>query len=194
MRAGLPELPQKMKTRFIQQYGLSVSEAALLSEEEAVARYFEGCVKEAGDAVSARTIALWISGEIFGWLNQSGEKFEDLRVPPAALVELLRLTAKGTINLNTAKVVLGEMLLGGRQAEEIIRERGLIQLNDVGQIAEVVAGVLAEFPREVASYHQGKTTVFNWLLGQVMRRTAGRASPALARAELERQLGGSKED
>jgi len=194
VRANLPELPQAMKKRFIHNYGLSAGEAVLLSEEEAVARYFEACLEQAGDSIAPRTIALWITGEIFGWLNQSGEKFENLRVPPAGLVDLLRLTAKGIVNLNTAKLVLNEMLASGKPAQAIIEERGLIQLDDAGQIADIVAKVLAEFPREVASYHQGKTTVFNWLLGQVMRQTAGRASPAVARAELERQLAGSKGD
>ncbi|MFN7035867.1 MAG: Asp-tRNA(Asn)/Glu-tRNA(Gln) amidotransferase subunit GatB [Bellilinea sp.] len=194
VRANLPELPRAMKRRFIQKYGLSAAEAALLTEEEAVARYFEACVEQAGETVTARTIALWITGEIFGWLNQSGERFENLRVPPAELVNLLRLTAKATINLNTAKLVLNEMLATGKPAQQIIEERGLIQLDDTRQIAEIVAKVLAENPREVASYHQGKTTVFNWLLGQVMRQTGGRASPALARAELERRLSGSTSD
>ncbi len=194
VRAALPELPQAMKNRFMQQYGLNAGEAALLSEDEAVARYFESCVSEAGPAVPARTIALWICGEIFGWLNQSGESIEAVRVTPAALVELLRMAGDQTINLNTAKMVLSEMLATGRGAAEIIGERGLTQVRDTALIAEVVARVLAENPREVESYYQGKTTVFNWLLGQVMRQTGGRASPSAARAELERQLSAAKTD
>lgn len=192
VRAALPELPQAMKNRFMQQYGLNAGEAALLSEDEAVARYFEACVSEAGPAVPARTIALWICGEIFGRLNQSGESIEAMRLTPAALVELLRLAADQTINLNTAKMVLSEMLATGRGAAEIIGERGLTQVTDTALIAEIVARVLAENPREVEAYYQGKTTVFNWLLGQVMRQTGGRASPSAARAELERQLSASK--
>jgi aspartyl-tRNA(Asn)/glutamyl-tRNA(Gln) amidotransferase subunit B len=86
------------------------------------------------------------------------------------------------------------MLASGRGAAEIIGERGLTQVRDTALIAEVVARVLAENPREVESYYQGKTTVFNWLLGQVMRQTGGRASPSAARAELERQLSASKTD
>lgn len=188
VRAGLPELPQAMKTRFVQQYGLNPAEAALLSEDEAVARFFEACVRQAGDEVAPRVIATWITGEIFAWFNQSGENIETLRVSAGGLVELLRLIADQTITLNTGKMVLSEMLATGRAAREIIGERGLVQVSDSGLIAEIVAKVLEENPREVESYFQGKTTVFNWLLGQVMRRTAGRASPALARAELERQL------
>ncbi len=194
VRAGLPELPQAMKMRFRQQYGLNASEAALLSEDEAVAAYFEACVQAADKGISPRTIALWITGEMFGWLNQSGQSMEDVRVTPAALVELLHLTSNQTINLNTAKAVLAEMLTSGRSAPEIIRERGLTQLSDATLIGEIVARVLAENPREVDSYLQGKTTVFNWLLGQVMRQTGGRASPAAARAELEHQLLAAKKD
>jgi aspartyl-tRNA(Asn)/glutamyl-tRNA(Gln) amidotransferase subunit B len=194
VRADLPELPQAMKRRFCQQYGLNATEAALLCEDEAVAEYFEACVSHAKSAVLPRTIALWISGEIFAWLNQSGKSIAQLPVTPAMLVELLRFAGDQTINLNTAKVVLAEMLSSGNPAAQIIAERGLTQLNDTGLIAEIVANVLAQNPREVEAYHQGKTTVFNWLLGQVMRLTGGRASPSAARAELERQLAAFNQD
>lgn len=194
VRASLPELPQAMKIRFCQQYGLNAAEAALLCEDEAVAGYFEACVSQAKSAVSPRTIALWISGEIFAWLNQSGKSIDQLPVTPAMLVELLRFAGDQTINLNTAKVVLAEMLASGSSAAQIIAERGLTQLRDTGLIAEIVANVLAQYPREVEAYYRGKTTVFNWLLGQVMRQTGGRASPAAARVELERQLAALKQN
>ncbi|MEW6648891.1 MAG: Asp-tRNA(Asn)/Glu-tRNA(Gln) amidotransferase subunit GatB [Chloroflexota bacterium] len=190
-RASLPELPRALKNRLHRQYNLPQVEAALLAADAALAAYFEQAAAAAGGVAPPRAIAAWITGEMFAFMNQSGQTIADLLVSPQSLADLLRLLADGTINPNTAKLVLAEMLASGNPAAQIVAERNLCQVSDGGLIAEIVARVLAENPVEAQAYRQGKTSLFNWLLGQVMRQTGGRASPPAARAELERQLAGS---
>lgn len=184
---SLPELPVNRLKRFQTQYGLNAEEAALLLEEYAVADYFEETVK-AASGVAPRMIAGWITGELFAWLNQSGEPIEQIKVSPIEFAELLQLITQGEINLTTAKMVLGEMLRSGYTAGQIVAERGLKQISDADQIARWVAQVLAENPQELQSYLGGKETLVHWFLGQVMRLAGGRADPQRVRQELEKQL------
>jgi aspartyl-tRNA(Asn)/glutamyl-tRNA(Gln) amidotransferase subunit B len=183
---SLPELPEPKARRFQQQYELGAPDAFLLAQDQGVANYFEAAAAAASQA-APRVVANWITGEIFGWMNQTGRPFESLAVSPKALAELISL-AGSEINLNTAKNVLAEMLSGGQHADEIIRARGLGQISEPGAIAALVAQVLADNPVQLANYLAGKQTLSNWFFGQVMRAAQGQANPQVLRAELERQL------
>jgi aspartyl-tRNA(Asn)/glutamyl-tRNA(Gln) amidotransferase subunit B len=187
IKAGMVELPDAKQERFIRQYGLSEYDARLLVEDKAVAAYFEQVV--AVDAkVSPKSAANWINGEWISCLNQSGKSVAEVKVTPQSLAELTLRVAEGKINLNTAKQVFGEMFKTGKSADEIIREKGLVQITDNNLISELIAGVIKDHPEEVASYLAGKETLANWFFGQVMARAKGQASPAVIRAELEQQL------
>ena len=185
--ASLPELPSARAKRFAQQYGLSSADAALLASDRLVADYFDSAAASAaangnGEAgVSPRMVANWITGEIFGWMNQTGQSFQDVHVSPEGLADLLRL-AKQDINLNTAKSVLAEMLNTGKTAAQIMQERGLQQISDTDFIAGLVQKVLQDNPRELASYLAGKETLPNWFFGQVMRAAKGQANPQVLRS------------
>ena len=133
-----------------------------------------------------KTIANWISGELFSLANQNNAAID--RVSPRALVELIRSVSQGEINQNTGKAVLAEMFASGKDSAEIIRERGLAQVSDSTEIAALVQRVLAENPQQVASYQAGKETLSTWFFGQVMRAARGQANPQVVRSELERQL------
>ena len=188
--ASLPELPEPKARRFQQQYGLTPADAALLAEDKSVANFFEA-VLAAAPLVSARTVSNWIVGEIFGWINQTGHSFETLPLSPENLAELLNLSGRD-INLNTAKIVLAEMLSSGQRAPEIIRARGLGQISDTDTVATLVGQVLKAHPDQLANYVAGKETLSNWFFGQVMRSAQGQANPQVLRAELERQLNAEK--
>ncbi len=186
--AGLPELPYAKAQRFQREYLLSAADARLLADDQSVAEYFETAVAaSAGTDVQPRMVANWITGEIFGWMNQTGKSFQEIQAPATGLAELLRM-AGNEINLNTAKVVLAEMLETGRGAAQIVAERGLGQVSDAGTIAGLVRKTLQDHPQELASYLAGKETLSNWFFGQVMRAAGGQANPQVLRAELERQL------
>lgn len=187
VRAALPELPHARRQRFIDIYGLPPMDAALLVNERAVAEYFETALQTA-PSLPPRLIANWILGELFAWMNESGESIEQLKVSPEALVELLSHLQAGEINQTTAKAVLLEMLQSGERAGAIIESRGLRQVSDADALRALVAQVLAENPNEVQSYLRGKETLANWFFGQVMRAVGGKANPQVLRAELERQL------
>ncbi len=190
----LPELPHAKYLRFISQYGLSSYNAWRLTEERAVADYFEQAAKSA----SPQPAANWILGELFSLLNRSTSadgaplKFGDLKVSPGALAELVNLVDDGRINQSSAREVLADMFRSGKGSAEIVQARGFTQVSDQSFISDLVAQALRENPKEVASFKAGKAGVANFLFGQVMKKAAGKANPRIVRAELERQLSAAR--
>lgn len=192
LRAALPELPAAKLERFRSQYGLSRYDAAVLTAEPAVAEFFEQAVAaippgEKG-RLSPKRLANWLSGELFGLLNQAGISIETCRVSPEALAALAGMVAGGRINQNTAKQVLAEMFATGESPEQIVARRGLQQITDADTIANLVRRVLLEHPQQVADYRSGKEGLFRWLMGQVMQAAEGQADPQLVQQELAEQL------
>ncbi len=180
IRARMPELPEAKKARFVAQLGLSPHDADVLTADREVAAYFEELVTAGG---APKPAANWITGELFRLLNRDGLSSDALaaRLPPSALLELMDLVARQTLNLNTAKEVLEEMWASGRSAAQIVAARGLAQISDADALTDIVAQVLDAHPDEVAAYLAGKERLFGWLMGQVMRATQGKANPQLAR-------------
>jgi aspartyl-tRNA(Asn)/glutamyl-tRNA(Gln) amidotransferase subunit B len=133
-------------------------------------------------------LANWITGELFGLLNQSGTGISQSPVSPASLAGLVQLVVNGEINQTTAKMVLSEMFTTGTTAREIVAERGLQQISETGQISELVSQALTDHPQQVAEFLSGKTALARWLFGQVMRNAKGQANPAVVQQELDRQL------
>jgi aspartyl-tRNA(Asn)/glutamyl-tRNA(Gln) amidotransferase subunit B len=186
IRQSLPELPQAKIKRFQQQYGLSEAESTQLVTEKALGEYYEKAV-EAGSG-SARTVFSWLTGEMLSLLNAAGNGIEAVKVQPKDLADLLKIITDGKINQNTGKAVLTEMFATGKPAAEIVAAKGLTQVSDTDFIAKMVAETLAENTKEVESFRAGKTTVANFLFGQVMKKASGKANPQMIRTELERQL------
>jgi aspartyl-tRNA(Asn)/glutamyl-tRNA(Gln) amidotransferase subunit B len=184
---GLPELPAARLKRFQEQHGLSAQDAAVLVDDPVVSTYYQAAVDAAPD-VAPKTIANWITGELFSLVNQAGGSIDTSPVTPGSLVELLRRLGRGEINMLTAKSVLGEMFTSGQSAAQIIAARGLQQISDSGSIAGMVREALDAHPQEVAAYLAGKETLSNWFFGQVMRQAKGQANPQLVKDELARQL------
>jgi aspartyl-tRNA(Asn)/glutamyl-tRNA(Gln) amidotransferase subunit B len=192
VRAGLPELPADRQRRFRSQFSLGEYDASLLVAEKTVADFFEQTVAIAPN-VSSKTIANWLTGELFSLLNQAGASIDTMRISPAGLAELLQMVGRGSINQTTAKTILEEMFNSGRSAAEIAAERGLHQISDSGAIAALVRQVLAENEEQVAAYLNGKETISRWLFGQVMRLAKGQGNPQVIRQELEHQLSTMKD-
>lgn len=192
IRTSLPELPTAKFHRFRKQYSLNAYDTGVLVAEKAVADYFEQAVASLSTqdepGVSPKMLANWISGELFGLLNQVGATIDVMRVTPRSLAELVRMVARGEINQNIAKSVLAEIFTTGKSAAEIIAARGLQQISDASFIARLVEKVLAENPQPVNEYLDGKQNIARWLFGQVMRAAKGHANPQVVQQELERQL------
>jgi len=188
IRAGLPELPREKRLRFIEEYGLTEYDANVLTAEKSIAEYFEEAVNHKSQTVNPKSIANWMTGDLFGLMNQADISVADLKVRPEALAELVGLVTAGEINQSTGKMVLAEMFQSGKGAAEIVESKGLKQVSDESLIADLVKQTLDENPDAVASFKAGKETIVNWLFGQVMRKAQGKANPGVVRAELTRQL------
>ena len=176
MRARLPELPDAKRGRFTAQYGLKREDAAILVEERPVAEYFEAAVRAAAEVAEPRTVANWILGELFRLMRDGAAGIAQVGVAPEALAGLLALLARGTINATVAKEVLAEMVACGDSAGKIVERRGLTQISDTEQLAQVVQDVIEKNPRPVQQFFAGKETVLGFLIGQVMRATHGQAN------------------
>ncbi|MGQ9839957.1 MAG: Asp-tRNA(Asn)/Glu-tRNA(Gln) amidotransferase subunit GatB [Anaerolineae bacterium] len=197
IRARLPELPDAKIARYVAELGLEPRDARLLAADRQVAEYFEATVAALRNQVSLgnlvsedrpKTVANWITGELFRLMNARGIGISAVRVSPQALAELLALVNKGQLNLNSAKKVFDVMFETGRRPEEVVRELGLTQVSDEEALAAAVAEALARYPAEVARYRAGEEKLFGWLMGQAMRETRGRGNPAVVRRLLEAAL------
>lgn len=195
IRGRLVELPDVKIARYVNDLGLDARDAQVLAADRKVAEYFEAAFlalhsqAAANDPVSdAKTIANWITGELFRLMNTAGTGIEAVKVTPASLAELLGLIAAGQINQNSAKKALSVMFETGQAASRVVRDLGLAQVSDTDALAAAVAAALARYPAEVARYRGGEEKVFNWLLGQVMRETRGKGNPTLVRELLAQAL------
>jgi aspartyl-tRNA(Asn)/glutamyl-tRNA(Gln) amidotransferase subunit B len=186
LKAQLPELPEARSQRFMAEFGLTDKEARLLISEKTLADYFEKTVSLSKSP--AKTINNWIAGEFLRHVNDSDLDLEHLPVPPEHLAGLVDLVTLKTINDNTAKEVIAEMFKTGQSADAIVKSKNLGQISDANALEQVVAQILNDNPKEVASYLAGKETVFQWMMGQVARLTKGKADPGVARQLLLQAL------
>jgi aspartyl-tRNA(Asn)/glutamyl-tRNA(Gln) amidotransferase subunit B len=189
LRARLPELPEARRDRFTTQYGLSLYDANVLTSSKAMADYFENCVKLM-DSSKAKVVSNWLSGDFSRLLNATNTEIENVKISPEHLAEMLDLVDNGTISGPAAKVVLEEMFHTGQRASEIITEKKLSQISDVGEIREVVKQAIANNSGAVADYASGKQQALTFIIGQVMKATRGRANPGVVREIVMQELGG----
>ncbi len=189
VKASLPELPDARRERLVADYDLSRYDASVLVEDRAVADYFERAVQVASDTISPKSVANWMTGELFRLMNQTGTDITDVKVKPEDLVALIVMVKVGTINQPAAKETFGLMWKTGRSPQAIVEERGLKQISDAGELVAIVAQVIADNPDPVAQFKAGKETIIRFLIGQVMKATRGKANPQLAEQLLREQLG-----
>lgn len=183
---SLPELPEARSLRFVRAFSLDPSEAAKLIEDRAVADYFEAAVE---DPKEAKRIANWINGEIAARLNRQNLTISDSPVTPGLLRVLIQRIADGTLSGNTAKEVFSALWEGARDVDAVIEEKGLKQITDSDAIESIVDEVLEDSTDQVAQYKSGNTKVFGFLVGQVMKRSQGKANPKQVNQLLKNKLG-----
>ncbi len=188
VKAKLPELPEARRDRFMQQYGLPLYDAGLLTGSRMMAEYFEEMAR-CDKGLPPKEIANWLLGEALRIMNVSNVEIDEFRkkVGPVEFCALVQ-ASHGEINPNTAKSVLEEMYRSGRKAEAIIGERGLCQISDTAQLEETIKQVLLANPQPVADYKAGKKQAVTFLVGQIMRATKGRANARLVNEILTRKL------
>ena len=187
-RASLPELPDARGERLAREYDLGAAEVAHLVSQREMADYFEKAVESAGGAGAARLAANWVTGELTGALNRDGRRIEDAPVGAERLGRLVRRIADGTVSTRMGKTVFDEMWTSGGEPDAIIETRGLRQVTDEGEIARLVDAVLDAHREQVEQYLGGAEKVLGFLVGQVMKRSRGKADPRKANRLLRDRL------
>lgn len=183
----LPELPAQRKARYVEAFGLSPADAAVVTGERAVADYFESATTLRPAGVAPRTVLNWLVNDLFGLQRERGLAADELPVTVEQLAELMGLQHDGALTLGAAKQVLGEMLTG--ESARVAAERlNLLALTDDRLLAEAVNTTLAAFPAAVEDYRAGKTAAIGRLIGETIKLTGGRAKPDEVRALLEKAL------
>jgi len=183
LKAQLPELPDRKRTRFVSDYGLGVEDAGVLVAERATAEFFETVAKGRDPKAAAN----WVTGDLFGALNRKGLGIEQSPVSAAQLGRLIDLIADGTISGRIAKDVFAEMVETGGDPAVIVEAKELRQVTDSGAIEAAVDAALAANPAQVAQY-AANPKVLGFFVGQVMKATQGKANPALVNELLRRKL------
>jgi aspartyl-tRNA(Asn)/glutamyl-tRNA(Gln) amidotransferase subunit B len=158
----------------VSEHGLPDYDASVLTQERELADYFEAAARESGQP---KLVSNWIMTELLRKLKEDARPLAKAAVGPGALAGLVALVASGKISGKTAKDVFERMWASGEGAAAIVEREGLAQLDDEGALAAAVAEVVAASPEQVASYRGGKTAALGWFVGQVMKRTGGRANP-----------------
>ena len=187
--ARLPELPDAKERRFVEQYGLRPQDARLLTQDREIAAFFETTLESVNEQVSSQTVANWMVGEVFRLLREMASDILSLKTSPAQLAELINLVSVGAINATVAKEVLSEMVASGESASSVIARRGLGQIGNRDTLREIARQVIAENPKPLRQYLDGKETVFGFFIGQVMKATRGQADVHAVREILKDELG-----
>lgn len=185
VRADLPELAGAKRQRFLEDYQIPEYDAEVLTSSKYLATYYEECVRE---FPQPKIVSNWIMGEILRELKQQDADIRTCPVSPRHLAGMLKLIANKTISGKIAKTVFDEMYKSGKMPEEIVKEKGLLQISDEGQLEEVIERILAENPGPVAQYRDGKSKTFGFFVGQVMKATKGKANPQLVNTLLKQKL------
>ena len=186
VKKTLPELPDKKRERFVDEYQLPAYDAEVLTSSRELADYFEQCLKTFPDP---KQVSNWIMGSLLGLLNTQGKSIAESPILAQDLAQLLKLIADGVISGKIAKTVFDEMAQSKRPPKEIVAEKGLVQVTDETAIETVVLEVLARSAKEVEAYKSGKTKLMGYFVGQVMQATKGKANPKIVNQLLKAKLG-----
>jgi aspartyl-tRNA(Asn)/glutamyl-tRNA(Gln) amidotransferase subunit B len=181
----LPELPAARRRRFVKEYALPDYDAAVLTLARDVADYFETVAKASGNAKAASN---WVMTDVLRKLKEDDRPLSASKVGPESLAQMIRLIDAGTISGKIAKGVFERMWSSGEAAGAIVEREGLTQVSDEGPIRAAIAEVMAASPEQVATYRNGKTATLGWFVGQVMKKTGGKANPALVNELLKQAL------
>ncbi|HHV08381.1 MAG TPA: Asp-tRNA(Asn)/Glu-tRNA(Gln) amidotransferase subunit GatB [Firmicutes bacterium] len=185
IRADLPELPDVRVARFIKEYGLPDYDAEVLTTSQRVADFYDDCVRLHADP---KAVSNWIMSEVLRLLNAEGKELEETPLTPEHVTKVLKLMDEGVISGRIAKDVFEETFHTGRDPEEIVKERGLVQISDEDELGRIVAEVLEANPNVVEDYRNGKDKALGYLIGQVMKATRGKANPQMVNRLFKEKL------
>ncbi len=184
VKADMVELPDAKRARFVKELGLTAYDAAVICENKETADFFE----KAAHGHDAKKVANWLMGDFFAMLNEKKVELKDSPVSAENLGKLVELITSNVINGKTAKDVFAIMTETGGDPEKIVEEKGLKQVTDMGAIEAIVDEVIASAPDNVAAYKAGKNNLLGWFVGQVMKKSQGKANPAIVNKMIAEKL------
>jgi aspartyl-tRNA(Asn)/glutamyl-tRNA(Gln) amidotransferase subunit B len=185
IRASMPELASAKRKRFLAEYKLSQKDIETLTAEKDIADFFEKTVEAYPDP---QAVCNWVKGGVMMHMNEVGGGLSALKLHPSDLAAIVKMTASGRISGLAAKEVLAEHIKTGASAEEIVKNRSLEQVSDKGALEGVIAEVIKDNEKSVSDLRSGKEAALSFLVGQVMKRTKGKANPKLAGEMLKKRI------
>jgi len=185
----MPELPEPRKNRFVKDYQLSNYDAAIMVSDKNTADYFERC---AGMYENPKIIANWLMGDISAYMRENNVSIKDFKLEPENLSEMLKMIDKGIITGKVAKTLLIEIIQTGKSPEELVKEKSLEQISDVGFLESTVMQVIVDNQKSVEDFKNGKDNAIMFLVGKVMQKTKGKANPGKVNEMLRDRLKGVK--
>ncbi|MDC2992239.1 Asp-tRNA(Asn)/Glu-tRNA(Gln) amidotransferase subunit GatB [Pelagibacteraceae bacterium] len=189
IKSSIPELPDELKNKFIETYKLSNYDASVLTAEKQTSDFFNEAINsDPYLKKSAKIIVNWITSELFSLLKKNNLELNNSPVSPKALGELIKLISKNIISGKIAKDVLEDMFSSGKNAQDIIDEKGLKQVTDQGEIEKVIEEVINDNPKMVKEYLGGKDKLLGFFVGQAMKKTQGKANPKILNDILKNKL------
>jgi aspartyl-tRNA(Asn)/glutamyl-tRNA(Gln) amidotransferase subunit B len=187
VRSSITELPEARRRRFMEQYGLSFSDASQLTSERSLADYYEHAAEASGNP---RATANWLRSELLRELETAGLPASASPVSPEELGALVRMIDEAKISGKQGKDILVEMFKTGKSAGMIVAEQGLVQVSDTAEIDGLIDEVLVANPPQLESYRAGKEALFGFFVGQVMKASKGKANPKVVNERLREKLRG----
>jgi aspartyl-tRNA(Asn)/glutamyl-tRNA(Gln) amidotransferase subunit B len=182
---SLPELPEARRRRYVEQLGVGADDADVLVEDKDMSDFFDEAVRL---GASARGAVNHLINSVNAYLKEAKLEFAHTKITPAQLKDLMASIEAGTLNSTTAKQVLTELLEAGGDVAQIVASKGLAQISDEGEIADLVSKVLSDHPKQLEELRSGKTKVRQFFFGEVMKATKGKANPQLINKLLDQQL------
>ena len=182
---NIPELPYERKEKYISKLGLSNYDATILIKEKPISDYFEECLKL---GVDAKTAANWIISQILGYIYKYDKNIDEIYLTPERLSKITENVKSGKISSKQAKDLFFLVLEREEEPEKIMKDEGMEQISDDGAIKSIIQEVLDENPSQIEQYKAGKTNMFDYFVGQVMKKTRGQANPSLVRDILSELL------
>ncbi|NEU31701.1 Asp-tRNA(Asn)/Glu-tRNA(Gln) amidotransferase subunit GatB [bacterium LRH843] len=176
VRAEIPELPDARKERYVEQLGLPAYDAMVLTLTKEMSDFFEATIAEGADSKLASN---WLMGDVSAYLNAEQKELKDVALTPDSLAKMIQLIEKGTISSKIAKKVFQDLIEKGGDPEQIVKDKGLVQISDEGELRKMVIDVLDNNQQSIDDYKNGKDRAIGFLVGQIMKASKGKANPPM---------------
>ena len=185
IRAEIPELPDERRKRYVEELGLPEYDAKILTLTKEMSDFFEETIKKGADPKLASN---WLMGDVSAYLNAEQKELHEIPLTPEALAKMIELIKNGTISSKIAKTVFEELVTKGGDPEQIVKEKGLMQISDEGELRKIVLEVIENNMKSVEDYKNGKDRALAFLVGQVMKATKGKANPPMVNKLLVEEI------